>query len=77
MTDNEKTYSYAQISKAVNDGRDLVYDALVLGDRDSDLLNLVVNAALSLLDNPDMDFEAVVISCYDATPEEVREWWSW
>ncbi|OZM70738.1 hypothetical protein CFN78_24040 [Amycolatopsis antarctica] len=65
-----------QVSRAVNDGADLVIDEVTTSDRDDDLINLVVNAALTRLNNPTADLEQVVTECYDTGPSDVRSWWS-
>lgn len=33
-----------------------------------------INAALSLLDDPDADFDQVVAECYGERPSVVRSW---
>jgi hypothetical protein len=63
------------VFEGVNAGASLFRDALNLGDRDDDLLILVVNTALTRLDQPDEDFDDVVNANYTDTPSEVREWW--
>lgn len=70
------SYTREQVSEAVNVGADLVRDDLDVGDRDIDLINLVVNAALTLLDEPSLSLDDVIKRCYDAEPAEVRGWWS-
>ena len=71
MTD----FSREQVAQAVNAGADLVRDELPTGDRDADLINLVVNAALTLLDEPGLDLDEVIRRCYEAEPATVRGWW--
>jgi hypothetical protein len=68
-------YDREEVSRAVNAGADLVRDGLPTGDRDSDLLNLVVNAALTLLDEPGLDLDEVIRRCYEVEPAVVRGWW--
>jgi hypothetical protein len=63
-----------QVSRAVNDGADLVSEALSLGELETDLINLIVNAALSKLDNPDVDFDTMIEENFDGDP---RTWWDW
>ena len=65
-------FTREQLSRAVNDGAELVLDALLLGERDEDLITLVVNAALSKLDNPEVDLDAVIQDHYSEDP---RGWW--
>ncbi|WP_327377648.1 hypothetical protein OG393_29090 [Streptomyces sp. NBC_01216] len=64
------------ISNAVNNGVDLVADELAGSERDADLMNMVVNAAMTLLENPHYTLDEVIQECYDEDPEEVRSWWS-
>jgi hypothetical protein len=59
------TYTRDQVSRAVNDGTDLVME-LGDGERDSDLLNLAANAALTLLDNPAATLDDVILANYQA-----------
>lgn len=69
-------YTLEQVSKAVNAGADLVQDGLGLtGDRDWDLINLLVNAAIVKLENESADLDDVIRECFEADPEEVRGWW--
>ncbi|OKH95406.1 hypothetical protein [Streptomyces uncialis] len=72
-----KTYTRADISKAVNGGADLVHDELGLGERDYDLLGLIVNAAMAVLDQPGTSLDDVIRDSYKEEPEEVRGWWDW
>jgi hypothetical protein len=67
-------FTREQVSRAVNDGADLVSDTLSLGDLETDLINLVVNAALAKLDNPNIDFDALVEENFEGDP---RDWWDW
>ncbi|WP_205327050.1 hypothetical protein [Glycomyces sp. YM15] len=72
------SYTRDQVSTAVNAGADTIKDALELGERDADLINLIVNAALTCLDRPDASFDDVVNENYgETTPEDVRGWWDW
>lgn len=75
---SEKMYTREQISRAVNDGADLVLQELAGdGERDTDLINMVVNSVLELLDHPEgMDLDEVIRRNYETSPEEVRSWWS-
>jgi hypothetical protein len=70
-------YTPEQVATAVNAGADVVKDALDVGERDTDLINLVVNAALVCLKQPEADFDDVVKANYTETPDEVRGWWDW
>jgi hypothetical protein len=70
-----ETYSRDEISHAVNAGADLVLTEFDLGDRDMDVLNLVVNAALTVLDKPDATMNDVAECCYSESLDEIRAWW--
>lgn len=71
-------YTHEHVSEAINAGADTVRDALDLGDRDIDLLNLVVNAAITSLEHPDSTFDDIVNANYaENTPDDVRGWWDW
>jgi hypothetical protein len=54
MSDTEHRFTRDEVSTAVNAGVQLILDdnEISLSDRDYDLVNLVVNAGLSMLDNP-------------------------
>ena len=76
-TANEPAFTRAQVEQAANAGADLVRDGLDIGDRDTDLINLVVNAALTMLDEPGIsDLDDVIRRCYETEPAEVRGWWN-
>ena len=69
-----------QVSQAVNDGAELVIhdDGLQVGERETDLINLVVNAAMTLLDKPGTTLDQVMDSNYEGGAARVRSWWgSW
>lgn len=72
------TYTEEQISTAVNAGADLVSDELDLGDRDTDLLGIVVNAVMTLLKDPTADLDKVIAENYqfEEEDENPRKWWS-
>lgn len=70
------TYTRNQVSEAVNAGADLVTSDIGDGERDTDLVNLVVNAIMTVLDSPDVSLDDVIESNYSVSPEEVRSWWS-
>jgi 3-hydroxy-3-methylglutaryl CoA synthase len=68
-------YTREQIFEAVNAGAGLVIDEFALGERDEDIVNLVVNAAMTVLDKPDADMAYVVEECYSEPLEEIKDWW--
>ncbi|WP_328333455.1 hypothetical protein [Streptomyces sp. NBC_00455] len=71
--DETAQYIREQVSQAVNNGVDAA--ARHTGRRfPDDLDNLVVNAALTLLDDPDADFYTVAVECYSESPRVVRSW---
>jgi hypothetical protein len=68
-----------QVSTAMNAGADLVRDdpGLQLGDLEIDVINLVINAAMTQLDNPTVSLDEVMNENYDGGATEVRSWWDW
>lgn len=70
------TFIRGQVSQAVNEGADLVIEGLELDERDTDLVNLVVNAVMARLDagNGALDLDDVIRESYDEDPAEVRGW---
>lgn len=74
MTDQH--FPRAALSTALNSGADMLERELVLGERDQDLITLMVNAALARLDDPTVSFEDMVSENFDCLPCEVRGWWS-
>ncbi|MGW7434701.1 hypothetical protein [Streptomyces sp. NPDC054849] len=72
------TFSLRELTTAANGGADLVLDGLDLGDRDRDLINLVVNAIVTVAEDPQVDdLDSVIETNYDESPEDVRNWWDW
>ncbi|MEU5431122.1 hypothetical protein AB0H73_36715 [Streptomyces olivoreticuli] len=71
--DDAPQYTREQVSQAVNSGIDLAAENTGRAYAD-DLDNLVVNAALTLLDDPDADFYKVTTECYSESPRVVRSW---
>ncbi|MFE3139690.1 hypothetical protein [Streptomyces scopuliridis] len=71
--DEVPQYTRDQVSQAVNNGIDLAaqHERRTVAD---DLDNLIVNAALTLLDDPEADFYKVVTECYSESPRIVRSW---
>ena len=55
---------------------DLVTDALQLGERDSDLVRLIVHGTVLLQENPYATFADVVRAAHDTTEAELRRWWT-
>ena len=55
-------YTREQVERAVNDGADMV--------NSSDEINLVVNAQLTLLDNPQATLNEVIVANYDPAADE-------
>ncbi|MFB7032195.1 MULTISPECIES: hypothetical protein [unclassified Streptomyces] len=68
-----RAYSHDEVATAVNDGID---QAAEYNGREhpDDLDHFLGNAALTLLDDPDVTFEDIVETCYDTEPDEVRSW---
>ncbi|MFH9959627.1 hypothetical protein ACH4OX_36210 [Streptomyces roseolus] len=55
----------------------MINEELNFGEAESDILNLGVNASLTILENPDTTFEEVVEECYGISTKEIRSWWNW
>ncbi|OEJ23047.1 hypothetical protein AR457_38285 [Streptomyces agglomeratus] len=68
--EQEATYTRDQVSTALNRATD---DAAGSGCAD-DIDNFAVNAAMTLLDNPDADFETITTECYGEDADEVADW---
>ncbi|MFC4859286.1 hypothetical protein [Actinophytocola glycyrrhizae] len=64
------------LATALNSGADMLERELELGDRDQDLINLMVNATLARLDDPTVSFDDMIGDNFDTLPHEVRGWWS-
>ncbi|MFE9679342.1 hypothetical protein ACFYO5_35390 [Streptomyces sp. NPDC006259] len=68
-------YSPEQVSAAVNAGVDAA--ARTIRDQHADDIdNLAVNAVLTLLDDPEASFDAVVARCYGIQADAVSGWLS-
>jgi hypothetical protein len=74
----EATYAAGQVLEAANCAADMVIDELGLLDGGArDLVNLVVNATMTILKKPEIESLDEVIRCnYDDDPTEVRSWFA-
>lgn len=72
----KKTWTRDEVGKAMNAGADLVLDDFDSGDRDRDFANAIVNAAMGVLDNPEVTMTEVIKESYSDPPDEVRSWWT-
>ena len=87
----DQTYTREQVEKAVNDAANLLQaDRIGETEMATDLINIVANAALSLLDQPNMSLDDVLNANWGESfgrPEDraddytdaaawVRSWWS-
>ncbi|MBT2383846.1 hypothetical protein [Streptomyces sp. ISL-11] len=70
-------YTIEQVREAINRGADLVLENLSLGEPEEDAINLVVNAAISSLEDPTVDIERVAQEQYQVPFSEIATWWSW
>ncbi|PRH79382.1 hypothetical protein C6N75_09875 [Streptomyces solincola] len=70
-------HSYDDVVSALNDAADGIRDGLDLSDRDSDLINLMVNVAAATLKQPGISLDEAIRKEYELDPEEVRGWWDW
>ncbi|MFZ3557141.1 hypothetical protein [Streptomyces sp. BH055] len=73
--DEVPLFTRDQVSQAVNNGVDLASERQRHEVAD-DLDNFLVNAALTLLDEPDADFAQIVEDSYGEDPSTVRSWLS-
>jgi hypothetical protein len=67
----ERRFTRDEVLTAINAGAQLVQDdgGIYLSDRDTDLVNLIVNAAGSMLDDPPpASLDEVAERCYQADP---------
>ena len=71
--DDTPLFTRDQVSQAVTNGVDLAAEHNGRSYPD-DLDNFMVNASLTLLDDPDADFYQVVAECYGERPSVVRSW---
>ncbi|NGO67007.1 hypothetical protein [Streptomyces boncukensis] len=71
--DEEPKFTRDQVSQAVNNGVDWAAGRMLRRVAD-DVDNFIVNAAMTLLDDPDADFYKVVRECYCESPRTVRAW---
>ena len=73
---SEKTFTADEVMLLVNRGVDMVsdWDRVHLDDRDTDLLNLVVNVIASVVTGDAQSVEAAIEQSYDASPERVADW---
>lgn len=71
--DDEPQYTRDQVSQAVNNGVDLAATRMRRTYAD-DLDNFIVNATMTLLDDPEADFYKVVAECYSDSARVVRSW---
>ncbi|MGW8769007.1 hypothetical protein ACWGN5_41815 [Streptomyces sp. NPDC055815] len=72
-----RRYTGNEIRRAVNDAADLINEKLNLDEPESDIVNLCVNASITLMENPKASFEQVVTQNYGITVEEIMGWWGW
>ena len=70
------TYTRDQVQQAANDAAELIIcdGRLGVGDRETNLINLVVNTAVTLLEKPGTSLDEVMDTCYDGGSAQVRSW---
>jgi hypothetical protein len=69
-----REYERVQAREALNNAVDAIVEAITGSDRDTDLLNLVVNVALSYLDGTAETVADAIQANYSETPETVLGW---
>ena len=71
------SYGYGQVMAAANQAADMVIEELQLPDCGArDIVNLVVNALGTLLEDPAASLDKVIRDNYGEDPEEVLSWCS-
>ena len=70
----DKMYTRDEVSEAVNNAVNLVAGNIEVSDSDQDMLNLIVNAAMTLLDFPGASMHEVITANYAEDPENVLGW---
>ncbi|MGW0033029.1 hypothetical protein ACWDXD_24835 [Streptomyces sp. NPDC003314] len=72
--DDGRTWTREQVADAVNWAVDQAAGTRRPGACADDIDNFVVNAVLTLLDDPGAEFEDVVVECYGERPGRVSRW---
>ncbi|TLQ38875.1 transposase [Streptomyces marianii] len=70
-------YTREKVSVAMNEGADMILGEISLGEPEEDAINLVVNAAMTRLENPCATFEEMAAEQYSESADEIRSWWGW
>lgn len=75
--DLRRKFRAGEVQDIAASAGELVCDALDLGERDRDLIGIVVNAIRVRLGEPGADLDTVLKQSYPTfTPGEIRSWWS-
>jgi hypothetical protein len=73
----DPTYTYRQVLAAANKAADMVIGELELPDCGArDIVNLVVNALGTLIEEPTASLDKVIWDNYNEDPQEVLSWCS-
>ncbi len=73
----DATYTYEQVLSAANQAAGMVIEELQLPDCGArDVVNLVVNALGTLIEEPTASLDKVIWDNYSEDPEVVRSWCS-
>ncbi|MBB6440053.1 transposase [Streptomyces candidus] len=70
-------YTEESVRTAANAGAEMVLGEINLGEPEEDAINLVVNAAITILINPGASFAEMVEENYGESADEIRSWWGW
>ncbi|MFF6794230.1 hypothetical protein ACFY9C_34770 [Streptomyces filamentosus] len=72
-----RRYTREDVHTALNAAADMINDELNIGESESDIVNLSVNASVTLMENPHATFEEVASENYSVSVEEILSWWDW
>ena len=73
----DATYTYRQVLSAANQAAEMVIGELELPDCGArDIVNLVVNALGTLLEEPTASLDKVIWDNYSEDPQVIRSWCS-
>ena len=75
---SDKTYTRDEVIDLVSKAADLVSsDIYICGEREVDVINLVVNATGSIMDYGELTLNDVMDENYKGGAATVRQWWDW
>ncbi|QIS06774.1 hypothetical protein F5X71_34690 [Nocardia brasiliensis] len=60
----------------IESGMGFIAEGLSLSERDTDLMELLLNAIYDRSESADITLDEVISNHYSGTPAEVRSWWT-